>query len=163
MPPTNSRTDSAQFKHLLSGRGLLEAVRFLNSRSVHRFTALYAFEDRMLRNVCLVDKEDDSVRQMDTIEITQSYCLFVLNSGQKFIVPDSREDQRVEGHPKRESIQSYCGMPLVDSSTSEMIGTLCHFDFLPTPYSDDEVLLLERVAPTLVRWLQNNLPDPEPT
>ncbi len=159
----NYSADRARFKDLLKQEGLFEAVRFLNSKSVHRFTALYVFDGPMLRNVCLVDKENDSVRQMDTIEITESYCVFVRNSGQTFIVPDSLVDERVQGHPKQATIQSYCGLPLLKSSGTQLVGTVCHFDFTPNPYSDDEVLLLEMVTPALVDALESSsLAEPEP-
>jgi GAF domain-containing protein len=150
----NFNLDSAQFKSLLQDQGIYEALRFINSTSVHRFTALYAIEGPILRNICLVDKEDEAIRQMDSIKVVDSYCLYVRNSNQKFITPNSLEDPRVAGHPKQASIQSYCGIPLV--SARAMLGTLCHFDFVPLAYTEDEVLLLEMISPILVAWLENN-------
>lgn len=150
----NFKADTAFFKVLLQEQGLFEALRFLNSKSVHRFTALYAIEGPMLRNVCLVDKENDSVREMGAINVTDSYCLYVRNSGQKFIVPDSLSDERVQGHRKQATIQSYCGMPLVGADA--MLGTLCHFDFVPLAYTEEEITFLERITPELVRWLENS-------
>ena len=155
MTVTKSPSDSAQFKTLLRNKGIFEALKFLNSRSSHRFSALYIFDGASLKNVCLVDKENDSVRQMETISVTDSYCFFVRDSGQKFITPDSLSDSRVQGHPKQEAIQSYCGMPIVGGDM--MLGTLCHFDFSPLDYSEAEVDLLEQITPELARWLQSNI------
>ena len=69
------------------------------------------------------------------------------------MTPDSLSDGRVQHHPKQAIIQSYCGMPLV--SAEAMLGTLCHFDFTPLAYTDEEILLLEQVTPVLVRWLES--------
>lgn len=152
-----SQTDRAYFKTLLQEKGVYEALRFVNSKSSHRFTALYVFDGSTLKNICVVDKEDASMRQMDSIEVVNSYCLYVFNSGQRFIVPDSLSDDRVKGHPKQAVIQSYCGMPLMNDSA--MVGTLCHFDFTPISYTDDEVTLLESISPILVKWLEEHRTD----
>jgi hypothetical protein len=149
---SKSFPDSARFKNLLRDEGIYEALNFLNSKSAHRFTALYSLEGATLKNICLVDKENASIRQMDSVKVSDSYCLYVRDSGQKFITPDSLHDDRVQGHPKQATIQSYCGMPLVGDQA--MLGTLCHFDFVPLAYTDEEVTLLESVSPILVSWLE---------
>jgi GAF domain-containing protein len=152
MPQRSTRT---YFKTLLEEAGVFEALRFVNSKSAHRFTALYAFDGPLLRNVCLVDKENNSVRRMDSCNVTDSYCLYVRNSNQKFVMPDSLSDERVAEHPKREVIQSYCGMPLINEQ-STLLGTICHFDFSPIPYTDEEVDILEMIAPDLVHELEKS-------
>lgn len=149
----HSKTDALHFKNLLREQGIVEALRFLNSKSAHRFTALYAIDGAILRNICLVDKENDAVRRAESIKVTDSYCLYVRNSGQKFITPESLRDERLQDHPKQATIQSYCGMPLVGDKA--MLGTLCHFDFTPLAYTEEEILLLERITPDLVTWLEN--------
>ncbi|HEX8550949.1 MAG TPA: GAF domain-containing protein [Abditibacteriaceae bacterium] len=150
------QADSTRFKAVLEEEGIFEALSFINSKSVHRFTALYIFDAPALRNVCLVDKQDSTVRQSEPIEITDSYCLFVRDSGEKFITIDSLSDERVKEHPKRALIQSYCGLPLtnVDGAT---LGTVCHFNFDPIPYTDDELILLEMASPTIVDWIEKSL------
>jgi len=150
----NNKFVSKFFKTLLQEKGIFEALCFINAKSEHRFTALYAFDGPSLKNICLVDKKDASVRQMEAIEVSNSYCLYVRDSGQQFVVPDSMADERVQGHPKQAVIQSYCGMPLIGSDSS-MLGSLCHFDFLPVSYTDDEVSLLELISPALASWLEN--------
>jgi len=155
MPLNNRETDKGSFTTLLKEKGIYDALRFINEKSSHRFTALYAFDGPVLHNICLVDKQDSSIRQMNSIDIAHSYCFYVRDSGQKFIVPDSLADERVAGHPKQATIQSYCGMPLMNSS-HEMLGTLCHFDFIPLAYTDAEVRLLELVSPAIVGWLEDS-------
>lgn len=156
----NTQTAKSQFRSLLQTQGIMDALRFINGLSQHRFTALYAFEGHVLRNICLVDKDDVSVSKMDSIKVLDSYCLYVRNSGQQFIVPNSMDDQRVSGHPKQAAIQSYCGMPL--ATKTAMLGTLCHFDFSPIAYTDDEIFLLEAISPLIVSWLEDHMRNLEP-
>ena len=148
--------DSACFQTLLQQKGVFEALHFINSKSVHRFTALYCFDGPILRNVCLVDKNNDSIRKMEAIEVADSYCLYVRGTGRKFLVPDSLVDGRVLGHPKREIIRSYCGVPL-NKANALMIGTICHFDFQPVPCLEEEMKLLELISPSLVDTLVTSL------
>jgi GAF domain-containing protein len=51
----------------------------------------------------------------------------------------------VENHPKQETIQTYCGVPLINRE-GEMIGSACHFDFNPGRITDTDVELLEYLA-----------------
>ena len=155
-PENHPTTHYVQFKTLLHKKGIYEAIRFINSKSVHRFTALYIFDKSLLRNICFVDKQNETIRSVDAINVTDSYCLYVRNSGQKFITPDSLDDERTQGHPKQATIQSYCGIPLMGAHG--LLGTLCHFDFTPLEYTTEEVWLLEKITPTLVHWLETNLP-----
>ncbi len=46
-------------------------------------------------------------------------------------------------------------MPIVGANS--LLGTLCHFDFTPLAYTEDEVLLLEMITPELSKWLENNI------
>lgn len=160
MHSSTSISETTLFKTLLQEKGVYEALRFINSKSAHRFTALYAFEGPILRNVCLVDKENDTVRQMGSIDISDSYCLYVRDSGRTLVTPDSLLDERVKGHPKQATIQSYCGIPLINNYST--LGSLCHFDFTPLAYTEEEILLLERISPHLVTWLENNPLPPLP-
>lgn len=79
-----------------------------------------------------------------------SYCVFVRDRGRAFATSDSLQDARVRGHPKRREVQSYCGVPLRDTN-GEMFGTICHFDFRAIPISDENVELMEAIAPLLKR------------
>src|SRR5271170_3082136 len=45
--------------------------------ATNSFTAVFAFDGDVLRNVCLVDKEDASVRNCGDQPITESYCIFI--------------------------------------------------------------------------------------
>jgi GAF domain-containing protein len=92
--------------------------------------------------------------------VLESYCIYVRRSASTFTTADSENDERVSGHPKQNTVRSYCGIPLVNEDGS-LFGTICHFDFEPMPFSDDEVLLLEDVAPLLVEAIRTTewMPD----
>lgn len=74
-----------------------------------------------------------------------SYCVFVRDSGAQFETQDSLHDDRVRNHPKRQVVQSYCGVPLLDFD-GKMFGTICHFDLRPRGIADDNVELMEAMA-----------------
>ena len=80
----------------------------------YRFTAIFLFDGDMLRNVCLVDKQNPEVTHGPDQPVTDSYCIYVQRTGETFGVDRSLTDERVAGHPKRERYQSYYGVPLFD-------------------------------------------------
>uniref|UniRef100_UPI0005927548 GAF domain-containing protein n=1 Tax=Zavarzinella formosa TaxID=360055 RepID=UPI0005927548 len=68
-----------------------------------------------------------------------------------FHITDALNDDRVIGHPSREAVQAYCGVPLMDKE-GKIFGTLCHFDFKPMPVPDGHVELMEAVAPLIEKY-----------
>ncbi len=147
--PTLNLTDSrTRLKEILDDEGTRAAVAYLNGLTWHRFTALYRFDRETLRNLYFFDREHPEVESSPDIPITASYCVFVRDNERTFALSDSFSDGRVEGHPKRPQIRSYCGVPLVAES-GRMFGTICHFDLEPLNISDETVSLMEAVAPLL--------------
>jgi GAF domain-containing protein len=138
----------ARLKVVLARDGVRAALAFLNSLTPHRFTALFRFDDKMLRNVCFYDSEQPDVQVCGEIPVADSYCVFVRDEGRIFTVIDSLNDDRVSAHPKRVEVKSYCGVPLLDEN-GRMFGSICHFDFLPMSISDENVALMEEIAPLL--------------
>ncbi len=121
---------------------------YLNQQSAHRFSALYRFEDKMLRNLYFFDRQNPAVSSMPEIPVLASYCVFVRDSGRKFCVEQANEDARVAGHPKRLEIQAYCGVPLLDRY-GKMFGTVCHFDVDPRQTETADIELMEHLADVL--------------
>jgi GAF domain-containing protein len=140
-----------QLRTLLAGGDVRAALAFLNGRTEHRFTSLYRFDDATLRNIHFFDRENPQQTSVEDIPVLASYCVFVRDSRSAFDIDDSLEDERVAGHPKQAEIRSYCGVPLLDE-LGRMFGTICHFDFEPRPISDENVALMEAVAPQLQRY-----------
>jgi GAF domain-containing protein len=138
-----------EFRQRLDRNGVRDALRLLNRLSSHRFTALFRFEGGTLRNLHLIDRSDPSVERTPDQPVLDSYCVYVRRSERTFVTGNSEADERVEGHPKQHSVRSYCGIPLLDER-GRLFGTICHFDFAPVAFSDDEVRMLETAAPLIV-------------
>jgi GAF domain-containing protein len=136
------------FGIILRSEGILAALRWLNDRVPYRFTAVFAFEGDMLHNICLVDKENKATDHCDDQPITESYCIYIHRSRERFSVEDAAVDSRVVDHPKRTSYQCYYGIPLVDSN-GRLRGTVCHFDQTPVHLTDDVVSILDDLGPLI--------------
>jgi GAF domain-containing protein len=136
---------------MLARGAVRDALIYLNGESGHRFTSLYLFEGETLRNVEFYDRERPDLTRTEDIPIMASYCVFLRDGGGTFYTPDSLADTRLEGHPKRRQVRSYCGVPLVDD-VGRVFGSVCHFDFEPVPFRPKDVELLEALAPALQRY-----------
>jgi GAF domain-containing protein len=136
------------FRAVVESEGLRAGIRWLNRRVPYRFTAIFAFDGDMLRNLCLVDKEDESVTTCADLPITDSYCIYVLRSNSPFGVEEASQDRSVEGHPKQRSFQCYYGIPLFGGD-GRLLGTVCHFDAEPIRVSDDTASVLDDVGPLI--------------
>lgn len=137
----------------LKERGIRAALELVNRHSGHRFTALFRFEGGTLRNLHLIDRDDPTVERSPDLPVLESYCVYVRNTAQTFVTNDSMNDPRVDGHPKQKSVQSYCGIPLVEPDGT-LFGTMCHFDYEPRPFAVEEVWILEEIAPDLIRRIR---------
>lgn len=133
----------------MASNGVREGVKYLNSLTSHRFTALFRFGGENLESLYFFDRENPGAESIDTIPIVSSYCVYVRASGETFCTDDSISDARVAGHPKRQSIQAYCGVPLVDRD-GKMFGTVCHFDVKPVKTEQAQIDVLEGVADVLL-------------
>jgi len=150
---TIRRSAVARLREILESEGVRPALRYLNGQSEHRFTAVFRFEGGTLRNLHMIDRLDPAVERCADQPVLDSYCIYVRRTAEKFITADSAHDERVSGHPKQNVVQSYCGIPLLDDD-GKLFGTICHFDFEPLPFGDEEVMLLEDVAPLLVNAIR---------
>ncbi len=134
-----------KFERLLRVRGLHEALRFLNSRTAYRFTAIYRFDGDMLRNMHLFDAELPDVRRGDDASMSHTYCSIVEQTQRPFTTDDASKDERLQSHPARNEVASYCGVLLRDSN-GKPFGTLCHFDGVACDVPTAELPLMEAAA-----------------
>ena len=141
------------FRETLKEEGIQAALKFINSRSHHRFTSIYRFDGSTLRNLYLYDRANPDFGLFPDAPLGESYCSIVNETAAAFATYDSSCDPRVVNHPKRELILSYCGIPLIRGDGT-LFGTLCHFDFLPHEIARSEVEFLEAVAPDLLSELE---------
>jgi GAF domain-containing protein len=136
------------FKTTLKADGLGAAMRWLNDRVPYRYTAIFAFDGEMLRNICLVDKDNSNITHCSDQPITESYCMYIHRSHERFNVEHALQDERVEGHPKQQSFQCYYGIPLFGSK-GKMLGTVCHFDNMPVRVTEEIAEALDDLAPLI--------------
>ena len=134
-----------ELKRILRDQGVRPALVFLNHLTEHRFSALYQFQDDRLRNLYFYDREDPELETTDEIPVTASYCVFLRDYGRFFHTSDALRDERVRSHPKREKVQAYCGVPVLNAE-GRLFGSICHFDFQPRVIADADVDLMEAVA-----------------
>ena len=138
---------------VLSSDGVLAALQLLNRRTRFRFTGLYRVEPLLLRNIHLFDRENPNLNVSGTVSpLTVGYCGIACATAAPFVTSDAREDHRLESHPARESMISYCGVP-IRSRSGIPWGTLCHFDLRPRLAPPGEATHLETVAPIFAAWL----------
>ncbi len=142
----------AELTRILDAEGLHAALTFLNGRTPHRFTGIYRFDGDILRNVHLVDVYTPEVRRGDDAAMDATYCSLVKAEDAPFATPDARTDERLQTHPARDSVISYCGVLLRDAA-GVPYGTLCHFDLQPCEVPHGEMPLMEAAAPHLMRAL----------
>jgi len=141
---------SDKLADLLARQDVRGALRYLNGLTSFRFTALYRFDNDLLRNRCFIDRLNPDVDSTEDIPIDASYCIYVRQNQGPFLLADSLRDERVRGHRKQPTVRSYCGVPLVDGQ-GWMYGSVCHFDFEPHPFRESDVMLLTEVAQLLVK------------
>ena len=137
-----------KFDATIKADGLWAAMRWINDRVPYRFTAIFAFDGDMLRNICLVDKQNADIINCPNQPITDSYCIYIHRSGERFSVEEAILDRRVDGHPKRRSYQCYYGIPLLGPD-GKLLGTVCHFDSAPVRVTEDVVAVLDDLAPLI--------------
>ena len=144
---------ATEVRQELTHGGVRSALVRLNGYSAHRFTALFRFDGPTLHNLHLVDHLDAGVERCPDMPVEESYCVFVRELAARFMTEDADTDGRVSGHPKQELIKSYCGLPL-QTSTGELFGTICHFDYAALPFAESEILVLEDIAGHLVATVE---------
>lgn len=129
----------------MRSEGPQAAIAFLNAGVPHRYAAAYQLTNGILHNVLLVDKAGEvTPEHLMSVPLGTSFCQFVIRDG-LFRTQDSGSDVRLAGHPYQGVMQSYHGVPLLGAD-GEVRGTLCHFDVVSLPISDDEFALLQSAA-----------------
>ena len=137
-------------KFLESG-GVHEALRYLNSRTPHRFSGIYRYDGEILRNEALFDRDAPGLRRGDDVAMVDAYCAIVGQSQQPLEFGDIPTDKRIA--VKTGPVVSYCGV-LIRSEDGAPFGTLCHFDPLPCQVRSSDIPLPEAIAPHIFKVLE---------
>lgn len=148
----NFRTPIDDFSDTLRHHGVQQALQLLNNRVLHRYTAVYALDGSILRNIYMYDKQGE-VRPdfLAEVDIGVSFCQFVLRDG-CFLTENSAADTRLDGHPYQGVMVAYHGVPLVGDDGA-LNGTLCHFDTVTRGLSNEEFEHLQKAARILPAYV----------
>ncbi len=130
--------------------GIRSALYSVLRLSNYRFISIFRFNDGMATSVVHVDREDLSLTQASEVSDTATYCCFVRNSGGAFVTADATTDWRTADHPARDAVRSYCGIPIFEPEGA-LIGTLCHYDFVPRDPEQLNLELLLQVSSALAQ------------
>jgi len=124
-------------------------LRQLNARTRFRFTGLYRVDPPLLHNLHLYDRENPELNLAGECSVlVDTYCALIADDACPFTTADSSTDLRLVMHGARESVRSYCGVP-IRSAGGLVWGTLCHYDVRPRLAPRVELATLEHVATLL--------------
>ena len=113
------------FEEILRDQGTYAALKFLNQRVSHRYSAIYRLDKNDLEIVELIDKLDDAASApLSRVPFSQSFCeIAVRDGGMK--TSNSALDKKLDGLPNQGILLSYVGLPLMQHA-GKLYGTLCH-------------------------------------
>ncbi len=147
-PPPAGPRRTADLLTTARRQGLPAALGQLNARVPHRYTAAYRLRDGELHCAYLFDKQGENQPGfLASVPLHDSFCQYVFREG-VFLIEDSAQDPRLEGHPYQGIVAAYHAVPLLGSH-GELQGTLCHLDVVPRTVPDSEIEALQKAARTL--------------
>lgn len=153
----STSTSLLELQDMLNTQGLTAALKFMNARVPHRFTAVYQLSDAYLRRLGYVDKDGGLGPESAKVPFKDSFCELAVSKG-LLLVTDSTADVRLPQLPNPFMIGSYVGLPL-SIEPGMLYGTFCHYDTCSHPLSDDELLFLQQASQLLTRYcLQPGVP-----
>lgn len=146
----------AKWKRVLDEQGIHALLLVLNSRTPHRYTAIFRYDPPTLRNVYLVDAFDSKVRRGADVAMADAYCVIVGEQRKSLVFSDASCDPRIAPRPNS-PVVSYCGT-LLTTAAGDPFGTLCHYDVARCDENVNEILALEQLAPLIMAKLELDLP-----
>jgi GAF domain-containing protein len=138
----------AAFLTILEARGVRDALAWLVARTDYRFIGIWRFKDGKANAAVHFDKENPAQTRAQEVPESATYCCFVRDSRGAFMTAHALLDPRTQGHPARDAVAAYCGVPLL-TAEGELLGTLCHYDVVPRDPEQIDLELMLKVAGTL--------------
>jgi hypothetical protein len=141
---------------LVEAGATAEVLTLLNSRTSHRYSALYRLDAGLLHRVCLIDKRGGhGMGYKEAINVATSVSQFALRDGE-FVSVDTLVDPRLQGLDHKFVLaKSYAAMRVMDASQKPW-GLIGHFDMIGRFLPDEELELLRLAArlvyPTCTIW-----------
>lgn len=132
--------------------GIHAALRYLNSRTPHRYTGVYRYHGEMLHNMALFDRFDPEKQRGTDIPMADAYCANVGRTREPLEFTDAKGDGRFPYLPGS-SVVSYSGV-LISSPEGVPYGTLCHYDIRRCETRTSDIPLLKAAAPLIYEALK---------
>ncbi|VTU22419.1 GAF domain protein [Variovorax sp. SRS16] len=148
LPIISTKAAFAQFSETLQAEGVREALAYLLRLTDYRFIGVFRFENGVIDAVVHYDRENPTATKARRTADAETYCSHVRDSKQTFATADALTDSRLQHRPERESLVAYCGVPVMDANGA-MLGTLCHYDFVPRDPGQIDIALMQDVAGVL--------------
>ena len=96
------------------------------------------------------DRLNPTLLRVQAVPDTATYCRSERDSKGVFMTAHALLDPRTTGHPARETVPAYCGVPVMDAF-GEILGTLCHYDVVPRDPEQVNIELIIQVASALAQ------------
>ena len=154
-------TEEAHFERFLTKlteAGLRPALAYLLGLTTFRFIAIFRFHEGRANAAAFYDRDNPSLLGVEEVPSSATYCCFARDSKGAFITASALEDPRLEHHVARETVQSYCGIPIM-TPEGTILGTLCMYDTVPRDSSQVDLALMVAAASALQ---QRDLVPPYP-
>ena len=136
------------FDRRLQRDGVRAALAYLVGLTDFHFIGIWRFRDGKANAAVHFDKNNPDVLVATEVPENATYCCYVRDSRGAFVTANALLDPRTEGHPAREAVPAYCGVPILDPE-GVLLGTLCHYDLVPRDPSSVDLELMLQVASTL--------------
>ena len=143
-----TRERFARFSTLLASQGLRPALADLLGETDYRFIALFCLNGDHANAAVFYDRTQPETLFTKEVPVAASYCAFTRDARQPFVTAHSLVDPRLAGHVARESVQAYCGIPILPPE-GEFLATLCHYDVVPRDPTQVDLALMCEIASAL--------------
>ena len=147
---STTRASFKAFQAKLETEGVRQSLAFLLGLTDYRFIGIWRFSNGRANAVVHYDRENPSVMHVEEVPDSATYCCYVRDSKGVFMTAHALLDPRTEGHPAREAVAAYCGVPLMDPEGT-LLGTLCYYDLVPRDPEQVDMYLMIEVAAALTQ------------
>jgi GAF domain-containing protein len=136
------------FRTTLRSQGVRQSLAYLVGLTDYRFIGIWRFQHGHANAAVHYDRDNPTVLRAKEVPDSATFCCYVRDSRGVFKTAHALLDPRTEGHPARESVPAYCGVPVLDPE-GHLMGTLCHYDLVPRDPEQVNLELMIQVASTL--------------
>jgi hypothetical protein len=140
-----------EFTEKLEQQGVHAALQYLNSRTPHRYTGIFRFDNDTLRSEVLFDRYELTLTKGADAPMEATYCSLVGRQQAPLEINDATTDARVKGVIDT-PVVSYCGV-LIRDNEGRAFGSLCHYDMQRCQERTTDLPLLEAAAKLFYKHL----------